>query len=334
MPQIDYFGIVKKAAQDTWKHKALWLFGILAVLGGGGGGGGSNYSSFGNSSQGNVQRQAERLGQDINWEAMIGILIAVAVVLLFIGLVLFVLRLIAEGAMIGMARDIARGSTPTVSDGFSVGWRYAFKVFVIDFLLGLPLVVGILAIAGIAIVVIVGMAGAAGAGSAGGQSSGIAAVMGSLCGVFIAIGVGVLILVPTAIVTSVLMELARRQAVLFDTAIIDSIREAWGIFRGRFKDIALWWLTMLVVGIAVGVVMGVLALILIVPALALVLVSPLAGVALLIPGAMLAVFLSGVVQAFRSVAWTDFFMMVRPLPGPAAEGAPVPAPAIAPITGV
>lgn len=42
---MDYFGILKRAWELTWKYKALWVLGFFAMSGGGSSapGGGSRY---------------------------------------------------------------------------------------------------------------------------------------------------------------------------------------------------------------------------------------------------------------------------------------------------
>lgn len=309
-PGIDYLQIVKQAASDTWKHKAVWLFGLFLAVGGGGGpnlnyslGGGGG--GRGGMSPDELGGQLDRL-RDIDMASLIPMLVAVGIFMLFVALVFFVLRLVSEAGLVGMGRDIAMGGSPGVGDGFRVGGRYWLRMLVIDFVLALPLI--LIIFLGVAVVVLLVI----GAVGAGGSDLAPEAVPGLLCGVFSAIGVMVVLAIPFAIVLGVIGELARRHAVLLDSGPFQAMSEGWHMLRTRFKEVALMWLTMLAVGIVVGLVTGLVGAIVIIPGVILLLLNAVAGAVLLVPGALLLLFVSGVVQAFVSLAWTDFFLVVEP----------------------
>lgn len=305
---IDYLSIVKRAANATWKHKALWLFGFFMALGSGGGNNSSSYrSAFSNSNQ-----QMSSLS-NFNWQQYLPLIIAVAVIGFVIGIALWVLRLVSEGAVVGMAREIERGGSPGVGDGFRIGAAYWLRLLGIEVLIAIPIVIMVVVLIGIFVAILAGAGGlAALSGSSSSSSSAGAAAGLGICGSFALLGIGIIVMIPVVIVLSLIGTLAIRHAVLLDTGVVESLRRGWDMLKSRFSQVALMWLVMLVVGIVVGIAVALVALILIAPGLAAMLLNPVAGVLLFIPGALVLMFISGVIQAFTSVAWTDFFMLAVP----------------------
>jgi hypothetical protein len=227
-----------------------------------------------------------------------------------VALAIWVLRLISQGALIGMGREIVRGGSPTVGDGFRIGGRYWLRMFGIELVLMLPVAVFVIAMVIAMFVVLGGTIGLA-AGSGGGDSAGPAAI-GGLCGFFALLAVMVVILIPVVIVLGVWMMLAQRRVVLLDDRVFPSLRNGWAMIRSSFKPVGLMWLVMLAVGFVVGIVTALIAAVLVLPGVFMMMASPVVGAVLLVPGVLILMFFAGVIQAFTSMAWTDFFMQVEP----------------------
>lgn len=305
---IDYLDCIKRALTATWRHKGLWLFGFFVALGGGGGG---NWSS---NTRGFSSGSSEMRGRlaDIDWASLLPIIIAVLVMGFVVWLVLFVMRLISQGALVSMARDIERGASPGVADGFKAGSGFWLRILGVELVLAIPLVLVVMLIAGVAVLLAFG-AGAFGTlAQRGGETAAATGVLGTVCGVLALIGVALVVLIPLVVVVSVLMDLSRRYVVLFDQGVFAAVGSGWRTFRGRFKDVALMWLLMLVVGLIVGLATAFAGLALVGPGIALMIFNPLAGIILLLPGLLVLFFLSGVIAAFQSVAWTNFFLALEP----------------------
>jgi len=114
---MDYGAILSRAWKITWNHKILWVFGFLAGLASGGGGGGNAGGGGGGQPGGqpggpggpggpgflppDFERQMER-------PEVIGIILAVACVLILIAIALFVL------SIIGRAASSAASAWPTI----------------------------------------------------------------------------------------------------------------------------------------------------------------------------------------------------------------------------
>ena len=88
---MDYSQILSRAWQIIWKHKVLWIFGILAGCAGGRGGGNINYSEH-NSYPVSFQQILDNIPQSI----LILIISAVVVLILILVLVSIFLSTIGK----------------------------------------------------------------------------------------------------------------------------------------------------------------------------------------------------------------------------------------------
>ncbi|NLF00024.1 MAG: hypothetical protein GX601_03515, partial [Anaerolineales bacterium] len=136
---MDYGRIVKRAFQITWRYRALWVFGIiLAIASGagnsGGGGGGSGAQAQVGTGLG-VPAQTEAI--------LITALIGLVCLILALTVITAIARYVAETALIRMVDEYEETDQKhTVGKGFRLGWsRSAWRLFLIDLVVVLPLVV-------------------------------------------------------------------------------------------------------------------------------------------------------------------------------------------------
>jgi hypothetical protein len=145
--------ILARAWAMVRQYRALWLFGFLFVLTGGGGG----LSTFNPSNGGGSRSQASGGGpgqfpgfnpNTVNWTAVGLIVAGVIAVLLVVVIVLLLVRYMAETALMAGADEIERTGAPiTVRHGFRLGWsRQAWRLFLTDVLVYVPLTLGGLAL--------------------------------------------------------------------------------------------------------------------------------------------------------------------------------------------
>ncbi len=317
---MDHVGIIKRAWEITWKYKALWILGLF-VGGGGGGGGGSNFGSRGSGNGADLSRQFGGGEQALRWlEANLVAIVVVATVLVLIGLIWWVLAIAAHGGLIWMSNEAAEGRRRRAMEGWGTGFHFWGRTFLIGLVLALPLIVIALVIGALfAGTIVAVIAGAQGAQNAGGAAA--AGVLG-ICGL---VAVAIIVIVPLAILIGVLFELALRHGVLEDMRTGDAIRAAWHDVRQRFKDVALMWLVLLGIGIVYGIVVGIAAVVVVVPIVGAAVVGawPLSVVLGLVLFAAL-LFVGAIYSSFFSTSWTVFF---RRLTG--REAVPAPAPAFA-----
>jgi len=130
MKEINYLEIIKKSWKITWKNRYLWWFGLFLVLGGR-----ISFNFPGNNEW--SKRVGENGSQFENfisrhWQSMVAIII-VAVI---IGLVLFVLSLISKAGLIKTLDKIEKNLTGNFKEGFREGKKYFWKLLALLIILG------------------------------------------------------------------------------------------------------------------------------------------------------------------------------------------------------
>ena len=145
---MDYSEVLTKAWRIVWKHKILWIFGILAGCGtggGGGGGGGSGArweqsSPFSQGGTGEIERAVQQAGQWISehWWVIALVILALLVlwaVAVFLGTI----------GKIGLIRGTFKVDGGAEKLGFGELFReslpFFWRVFLLTFLIGLAFLV-------------------------------------------------------------------------------------------------------------------------------------------------------------------------------------------------
>ncbi len=343
---MDYMGIIRRAWNTTWRYKILWLFGLFA----GAGGSGNNFnwnrgSGSGNSTSsgfGSTEQLTNRLAP------YLPLIITAAVFVALLSIVLFVLTFAAQGGLIHLVRENEEGRPIRAGDGWREGFKRWGRVFLIDFLVGLPIillviVVGLVFAASIPAIVLGGRG--LDIGSASGAAIGaLGAGIGGLC---FAILLFVVFAIAYSIVFGTVAQLALRYGVLHDMPAVQSLKQGWRDFWGK-RGAVLMYLVMWATGTVYGVVVGIVLALIVAPAVVLGIagVWP-AVVGLGVLALALAMVPAAIYGAFSSAAWTIFFRRMTgaeqvaaavaptggypaaPMP-PAPMGAPMPAAPAAP----
>lgn len=307
---MDYIDIVKRSWEITWRYRILWLFGLLA---GGTANVQSNYDFSGGdfsdpeAALDGMAFQGEQATQllDTYLGPLLGIMIALAVVALIVAIAMFVISIAAQGGLIHLANEAAEGRTPRGGDGWRAGFRYWGRTFLIGLVIGLPMLVLI----GVFIAVLFFSVGGIIAGAA--SSSGGEAALGGLAGVCCGSAIFIPLMIIAVFVLTGVMQLALRYGIIDDVPAMQALSAGWAAFRARWKNVFGIFVTLWVVGIAYGVVVGVIAALFIVPATMslmsgdvgpFILISFVLSLILLLPSAILA--------AFQSSTWTVFFRIL------------------------
>jgi hypothetical protein len=132
------------------------------------------------------------------------------------------------------------GQKHRVRQGFRMGWsRSAFRLFLIDLLIGLPLAVAFILLFLLAAAPL--LLWATESTAAGALGTAITIVLGLLV-ILLAIGV--------AVILSVLMPFFRRVCVLEGLGVTEAIRQGYAIVRRNLKDVVVMWL--ITVGLRIG----------------------------------------------------------------------------------
>lgn len=266
---IDIGKILKRAWHILWNYKVLWIFGILLAItaggsGGGGGNGGSSYQFAGNTGQPPYSPERYQLGPE--WEqfrtwieqdivpliehpdryisTFIWIGVALFLFILVISVIFTFVRYVSETAILRMVDDYEQTGTKVgFKQGWKLGWsRRAFRIWVIDLIISLPVILFVALVIGLGVVFFVSMLN-------GGDNMAIA-------GSIVAIGCSFVFILAFSLVMvflGLLRQFFVRAAAFEDTRVGESFRRGWAMFKRNWKSAALMWLVMLGIGIGYGI---------------------------------------------------------------------------------
>jgi hypothetical protein len=304
--------VLTRAWQIIWKHKILWIFGILASCGRGTGGnsGGSNRYSTGGSTP-NLPPQVMQWLQWIENHVTEFIAITVGIVCVIWIIVAFLSTIGKIGLIRGAAQ--AEGGAERLIFGqlFSESMPYFWRMFGLSLILALPIlvIVFVLIVGLLAFIIPVSQAG--GNGSAIGALAILPVMIGCFC-----------LLIPVMFVLGMIFNQAQRAVVLEDLGVMPAISRGWDIFRANLGPIILMAIILAVIGVVVGLAFAIPIFIIVFPAIFAYAVGNaqnttpliLAGVCfcLYLPVVWL---LSGILTAYTESAWTLTYMRLTAIPG-------------------
>jgi len=310
---MNHGNILKRSWAVVWQTRALWLFGFLFALTGGGGGSfpsgsGSNGGGGGVSTQPGEHPPFSMPSLSPN--TIVTIVVAAVAVVLLIAVVATVVRYVAETALVaGVDEMESTGAKLTVRRGFSLGWsRRAWRLFVTDFVIYVPVTLGgllLVAIAALPFLVWLGHVVAL-------------QIAGSIIGGLLVVVV-ILALVALGLLLTLVMPYIRRRVVLAGQGVRAAVREGVSLARRSLADTGLMWLILGGLRIVWSIVM--IPVFIVVVLVALVVGGAPAGVLYLLTHAWLApaivggtlfvvVFVAGLsmvagmFEAYTSTAWT------------------------------
>lgn len=256
---FNFSEVLTRAWQIVWKHKVLWIFGILA----GCGRGGSNFNSGGDSGGGgnggvaNVPDLPPQLERVFDWIAGNVTTFVVIVITLACVITLITVFLGAIGR-IGLIRGTAQadGGAESLIFGqlFSESMPYLWRVFGLSLLAGLPFFIVILMVILLGAVFAVGMSQTGDAGAVGIVGM-LPVILGCFC-----------ILIPVGWVIGLIVRQSERSIVLEDSPVMPSLSRGWEIFRSNLGPIIVMAIILAVITLAVGFVIAIPLLIIVVPA--------------------------------------------------------------------
>lgn len=305
---MDYFDLLKRAWNITWRYKALWVLGLFAGAASGSSGGSPGSSSSYSEGGDELTAQWNHL---TSWASDNAVLIAVAVAaLVIISLALWILSVAAQGGIAHGTNEAAAGRTPSLRDSWSAGFAKWGRTFMVQLVLGLPLLFIALIIAGMVVAAVIG----------GGDSG---AGIGAIC---LAIPVLGAVVIAASLIIGILLPVAVRYGVLLDVSFGQAIKRAWDDLWAK-KGLFVFWLVMLLPGIAYGFAVFIIVLVALVPAFVAVLAEQYIVAGALFVFTMILMMLPGAIYStFVNAAWTLMFRHLTGMdPLPATSG-PAPAP--------
>lgn len=246
--------VLTRAWQIVWKHRVLWIFGILASCGRSSG----NFNSSGRGGSGgsgfNPPPQLQNLFDRIQNNMVPFIAIAVVVFCVIWIVVAFLSTIGKIGLIRGTAQ--AEGGAESLLFGqlFSESTPYFWRMFGLSLVLSIPLLI-ILAIFIGGFVAFAISASRGNASSGVGLLASIPLLLGCLC-----------LLIPVMIVVNMVFGQAQRAIVLDEMGMLPGLTRGWEIFRGNLAPIIVMAIILGVVAFIVGLVIAIPILVIVVPA--------------------------------------------------------------------
>ena len=245
---MDYGNLFSKAWDLVWKNKFLILLGMLVVIGGAGGGGSSQGASGQNGVDFQVPTQfdfsAPFQSLDLPVLPMIGVGILVVIAIL-VGLALWVIGTTSRGGLISGANALSQGSSTNFSESFQAGWSKVIRLLGISVVPAVPVL----------LLVIIGL-------SSVGIYGGFRQVMTSgevitapRAGMFLPVGIVACILVPLALILSLLRTFANRACMLEDLGVFASYRRGFDVLTANLGPAIVLFLIQVAISIGIWVVL-------------------------------------------------------------------------------
>jgi hypothetical protein len=311
---LDYGNLLSRAWQITWKHKILWIFGILAGLGNGGGppgdgnGGGrgqpSNGFEFGSP-------QVDQWINQFDQAAIVAIVLGLICLALLIAVVLIALQVIGRGGLIGGVLKAEADQTVTFGEAWQIGVSKFWTLFLIGLIPGLISL--LLAVVVIAPGVILSL---------------------------LTFGLGLLCFIPVAcllaiggVILNIIAYFAQIAAVVENLGVMDALRRAWAVITANVGNIVVLGLMLIFISFFAGLIIALPMLLTIVPAVIAVagfagesqvvgyggLAFALACCALYLPVLLV---LSGILQTWVTATWTLAYKRLTQSSAPGSQPTP------------
>ena len=247
---MDHTKVLRRAWHTVWNYRALWIFGIILALTTGGSGSNWGQYNFGSEDFSGRGLRLERISPNIG-SMLLALGIGLACLIAIVIIVAAIARYVAETALIRMVDDHEEtGQKRSVRQGFRMGWsRSAFRLFLIDLLIGLP----------VAVVFILLFLLAAAPLLLWATESTAAGALGTATTIGLGLLVVLLLIVVTAIL-SVLKPFFRRVCVLERRGVTEAIRQGYAMVRHNLKDVIVMWLITL--GLRIGWVIAMIPVVL------------------------------------------------------------------------
>lgn len=307
--------VLSRAWQIIWKHKVLWIFGILASCARSGsnfnsssrGGGDGNDNGFGGMPD--FPPQLQQFFETISQNATAFIAIAVAIICIFWIAAIF-LGTIGKIGLIRGTWQAEGGGAESLIFGqlFSESMPYFWRVFGLSLVVGLPFLILIGALVAGGLVFGISMSQGSDT-SAFGFLAMLPFLIGCLC-----------LLIPIGFVINMIVRQAERVIVLDDTPVLPSISRGWDIFRNNLGPIILMTIILFVIALVAGLIIAIPIIIVVVPAA----IAFMAGNAqnwtpMIIAGVLLCLYipismlLNGILIAYTESVWTLTYMrLIKP----------------------
>ena len=307
---FDFGEVLTRAWQIVWKHRVLWIFGILASCGRGGGGGNGGGSRGGVSTTG--PELPPQVAQWLDWiqQNAVTFVVIVCVVVLLLWLIMLAIGAIGK---IGLIRGTAQaeGGAQSLIFGqlFSEGMPYFGRVLGLSVILILPVF-----LLGLVVAALVVTAYAASAGDPNAPLLGLASIapVAACCAC---------LFIPLMFVLNMIFRQAERAAVLEDLRVMPALARGWEIFRANLGPIILMAIILGILGLVIGLIVALPVFIIVFPAVIAYVLGNSQNVTPLVLGAIcfclflpILLLLNGILVAYVESVWTLTYMRLTRRP--------------------
>ena len=293
---FDFGNVLTRTWQIIWKNKVLWIFGVLASCarggGGGGGGGGNTGYQFGSGDQppfagDQFTRKMEQFAQWLteNW----WVIVVIVLVLILISLLFYFIGFVGKIGLIKGTYKAETGATSLVlGELFSESLPYFWRVFGLNFLIGLAFLVIILPL------VLIGILTA---------GIGFICILPLLC-----------ILIPVSWIVAVILEQANAAIVIEDLRMFDGFKRGWEIVKANVGPVIIMALILLFGGGIISIIFAVPIFFMIFPLIPSLISGEFQPSAFWIAGLCFVAYLpvlillNGILTAYIQSAWTLTYM--------------------------
>jgi hypothetical protein len=247
---MDPLDILKRSFRITRTHRALWVFGILLALTAGGGGfngSGLNYNlGGGNRRPSDAGILLPRTFDSGMTGGILALIIGLCCLFLFLVVAAIIVRYVSETGIYRLVNDLEEsGVRPTTRRGFRLGWnRRALRLFLVDLAVGIPfalatIIIFLLALSPLLLLLV---------GNTAAQVLGVIFMV-------ILIFVALCVVIVAAVVVSLLSQFWHREVAIAGKGVLDAIRDGTALVRAHLGNAVVMYLFMIGVGIAWGIVM-------------------------------------------------------------------------------
>ncbi len=296
---MDFGEVLSRAWQVIWKHKVLWIFGILAGCGSTGGGAEENFRITYRSTAPEIERYFNNFfGRVPNWQIalIVGILILILLVLVILAIFL---GTVGRIGLIQGTRQVDQEAEHLIfGELFSGSLPFFWRVFGLNLLVGIAgFVLALIIIIPLVIFAVVTL------------GLGLLCIIPLIC-----------VLIPLAWLVGVIIEQANIAIVIEDLGIIAGLQRGWEIFRSNLGTMIVMALILyLGVGLIGGFLIGLPLALVAAPFLTGLLVNTnqAVGGGLLLSALCFVVYLpiliilNGVLKGYIESAWTLTYLRLR-----------------------
>lgn len=336
---MEYGKVLKRAWEITWRHRVLWIFGVVATIfgagnqPGGGGGSGLQYAFRGLDME-NLWRVLPFFGRvPFSPDALPGFQVVGPFILALLGfafmmglvflIVGILVRYTSFGAMIDLVNtaEVCDDEGVTFQRGLRTGWRRFLPLFAIDILISiatfvLVTILVVLFVVGVLLAVLPAIPFFR------------AGNLLVLVGILWAVGVGLFVVLfllflglAISAFTTVLRMFAFRASVIEEQNVFDALGRSFTLLRARLWASLVTWVLLALINVVLSVVMIPVVLVgiggMIGPMLAVLRLTRSVFGAILVafPAmlgmALISLFIGGLYLVFRSTMWTLAFRALR-----------------------